>query len=475
MAGVQEEGEIAALLAPLGLTQHQLDALLGLSDFKRPLSVAVCFGAADVAQQLVAAGANVAGSWSYLLKLAAARATAAGGAETLAAAVECVRAPRASQLKDLTGRPGEAAEAAFQRWLGLPAALAPDGGELLWLAGRLLNHGVQLGMLPLLLERQAARNALLQGAAATQLGRGGSLAAEVVAAAATAGALVLDSVLAAGGRVSLHALHLLLKQYVGDGSPAAVRLLLSRGVPAVPQDGEPARLGTCPLYAVLNSFRYNQDVLDEDVCVIVTNTRRLGCIDMKRQQARDQHLVQLEMMEALVAAGYRPITYCRYKKRYSYTELADFFPPGDPEVARRWELDSAGRWLWRAALHEPWSIATHSHFPRAFQAAARSLLLVAHRGSAHAAHVAAAGGRRRSQRLRDRAAAAAGSHEGACLLGMLPPGVLLRVLGLAAYPLSAWRPEPDGGKVWQMLRFTLQVWERYRNSKDYLPSSAVPS
>lgn len=114
------------------------------------------------------------------------------------------------------------------------------------------------------------------------------------------------------------------------------------------------------------------------------------------------------------------------------------------------------RWLWRAALHEPWSTATHSSFPPAFKAAARSLLLAANRSRTAAARAAAACRSRRSQRLRDRTAAAAGSHEGVSPLGTLPPGVLLHVLGLSAYPLSAWKPEPDGGSLWQTLR---ELWE----------------
>lgn len=56
----------------------------------------------------------------------------------------------------------------------------------------------------------------------------------------------------------------------------------------------------------------------------------------------------------------------------------------------------------------------HRRFLPSFQAAARTLLLVAHHG-----------GRRRSSR------AAAG-------LASLPQGVLLHIVGLAAYPLSAW-------------------------------------
>ena len=68
---------------------------------------------------------------------------------------------------------------------------------------------------------------------------------------------------------------------------------------------------------------------------------------------------------------------------------------------------SCRRWLRRAARREPWSPATHADFPPAYRRAARALLLAARR------------------------------HKG---LGSLPQGALQHVLGLAAYPLSAWRP-----------------------------------
>lgn len=65
------------------------------------------------------------------------------------------------------------------------------------------------------------------------------------------------------------------------------------------------------------------------------------------------------------------------------------------------------RWLWRVAQCQPWSPASHGTFPRAFRAAARTLLLVARR------------------------------HEG---LRALPQDMLHRLLAAAAYPLSAWQP-----------------------------------
>lgn len=140
---------------------------------------------------------------------------------------------------------------------GPASSASVDGDELLWLAGLLLDSRMHLGTLPVLLERQPARDALAQAAAATHLGRDGNRADAVVAEAAAAGAPLLDSVLAAGGGVSLSALYLVLQQ-AEEGSPAVLRLLLSRGVPAVPGDGEPAQLETCPLYVMLESFRNKQ-------------------------------------------------------------------------------------------------------------------------------------------------------------------------------------------------------------------------
>lgn len=178
----------------------------------------------------------------------------AGGPLAVPAGVEGVT----TVLKQLPDRPGEAAEAALKQWLSLPAALTLGGRELLSLAGRLLDRRMHLGTLPLLLERQEVRDALVQTADATQLTRFGSISDFVVAAAAAAGAPLLDAVLAAGGGVSLSALHSVL-QHATEGGPSTLRLLLSCGVPLVPGDDEPAHLESCPLYAVLQHFHEEQE------------------------------------------------------------------------------------------------------------------------------------------------------------------------------------------------------------------------
>lgn len=82
------------------------------------------------------------------------------------------------------------------------------------------------------------------------------------------------------------------------------------------------------------------------------------------------------------------------------------------------------------------ALAIHSRFPPAFQAAAQALLLVAHCGGQLPPAAPLPGAASRRQRRipsyrRDGLAAARG-------LGSLPQGVLLHMLGHAAWPLSAW-------------------------------------
>ena len=78
------------------------------------------------------------------------------------------------------------------------------------------------------------------------------------------------------------------------------------------------------------------------------------------------------------------------------------------------------------ALQQPaWSQANHHNFPPAFQTAACTFLL------------AAATSAQRCQQERE-VQLALGLKQGGCCLGDLPPLMLERVLGLAAYPLSAW-------------------------------------
>ena len=100
-------------------------------------------------------------------------------------------------------------------------------------------------------------------------------------------------------------------------------------------------------------------------------------------------------------------------------------------------LLAARRWLWLAAQRKPWNPEIHAAFPPAFKRAACTLLLVAHRGAALAAAADAD---------------ADAPPSGAAHLARLPAELLLRILARAAYPLSPWRPEMDGGHVLEEVR-----------------------
>lgn len=116
-----------------------------------------------------------------------------------------------------------------------------------------------------------------------------------------------------------------------------------------------------------------------------------------------------------------------------------------------WLTSSPGpprRWLWRAALREPWSPASHPRFPVKFRSAARALLLALNRGG----HTAAAAG----------SSPAGGGADGhATLLGHLPAELSDIVVAGAAYPLSAWRPTFKGGRLLKALRRLEQEYEAY--------------
>ena len=88
--------------------------------------------------------------------------------------------------------------------------------------------------------------------------------------------------------------------------------------------------------------------------------------------------------------------------------------------------------MWLAAQQPDWSPQEHARFPPAFKAAARTLLLAARHG-------ARLGGGPDEQSPGEEGA------EGALRqLGALPAKALLRVLGVAAYPLSAWATTQAG-------------------------------
>lgn len=87
-----------------------------------------------------------------------------------------------------------------------------------------------------------------------------------------------------------------------------------------------------------------------------------------------------------------------------------------------------------------WEPQLHARFPAAFRAAARTLLLAQRReDDGRAAAAAAADGSRRRQRgvARQCGSSAAHSH-GNNPLALLSADLVLRIIGHAAHPLSAW-------------------------------------
>lgn len=162
----------------------------------------------------------------------------------------------------------------------------------------------------------------------------------------------------------------------------------------------------------------------------------------------------LQIVEALFAAGYRPCTWHNVEPpAFLQPSQRKVLPTLDPfdlysrpqakelglPVAQCYcyyespPLDSER--LLFIARGGSWSPGEHHRWPVRFKAAARALLLTA---STSAAGRQAAGRRvtRASSRWHRHAAAAVGSPF-PCL-GDLPAEVLLRILCLAAHPMSSW-------------------------------------
>lgn len=97
-----------------------------------------------------------------------------------------------------------------------------------------------------------------------------------------------------------------------------------------------------------------------------------------------------------------------------------------------------------ATLADAWDPTFHHAYPTAFKQAARTLLLINHRGLVVPAAAAGDGGKRRrrqaaaagagQRRRQQRAAASHGAIQ-------LPQELLLRILGLAAQPAICWMPQ----------------------------------
>lgn len=114
-------------------------------------------------------------------------------------------------------------------------------------------------------------------------------------------------------------------------------------------------------------------------------------------------------------------------------------------------------WLYLALQHPLWSPQQHHRFLPPFLKAAATLLLVAHRGSRHASTCKQGRSGGGSGDVSSIESHAAGSPL-AALLGSLPAELLLHIIGLAAYPLSAWAPLDLGRQCRGLLRRPAEPW-----------------
>ena len=166
--------------------------------------------------------------------------------------------------------------AALAAWLSLPAAASIPADRLASLLRRLCECGLTAPLPPLLdLEPvQAALRAEAARPLALKADEVEESAAIMFAAASSGRGEVLDAVLAAGGAVTLNAIRSATLQALDAAADAAVpqarrvlRLLLSRGRPAVPADVAAQLQGlrrvreiatfaylVCPIYTALNCF-----------------------------------------------------------------------------------------------------------------------------------------------------------------------------------------------------------------------------
>eukprot|EP00887_Chlorella_sp_A99_P001699 scaffold8.g1699.t1 len=105
-------------------------------------------------------------------------------------------------------------------------------------------------------------------------------------------------------------------------------------------------------------------------------------------------------------------------------------PRGSSPTRRR---DGSGA-LWQTMSGEPWSVSTHKHALPALKAAVRTVLLAARRGRSAAGQPDTPAPARRGTRR----TAVRRSGQTPTPLSCLPQNVLMRVIELAAQPMSAW-------------------------------------
>ncbi|GAB4815881.1 hypothetical protein N2152v2_002927 [Parachlorella kessleri] len=159
----------------------------------------------------------------------------------------------------------------------------------------------------------------------------------------------------------------------------------------------------------------------------------------------------LRTLEALLAAGYKPTVYRDVRLEPGAQPVAIF----DPIIEHPLAFSYLGnnRWLWLALGPEVWTTATHQQHPRSLKLTSQAVLLLAARS--RKGQVVQEQGEGGSYDKRQRLAVAGSPISKACScsgsaarLGALPDELLLRVLQLAARPLSAWltMDGEDGGE-----------------------------
>ncbi|PRW21035.1 flagellar associated isoform A [Chlorella sorokiniana] len=181
---------------------------------------------------------------------------------------------------------------------------------------------------------------------------------------------VLDALCAAGGTVSLKALH-----HAADmRSMQGLRLLLARGRPPVLSDDTPVHIG-------------GAHGRSGELCVMLrllrdTAFRLRYCY---RSDQRRHAAESLALVECLSEAGYRPTVYPQAIVHSGWIDLqgrlvSNYDPTQDKPVA--FDLEGVNRYTWLAAKREPWSPQRHRYWPPRFQAAVQQLLLLHHTGRA---------------------------------------------------------------------------------------------
>ncbi|KAL4457389.1 hypothetical protein ABPG75_012254 [Micractinium tetrahymenae] len=225
----------------------------------------------------------------------------------------------------------------------------------------------------------------------------------------------------AGARLDLQRLLYVLEK---TASPGPVEALLACEQPQVPLDSPTIKAGgilsfTCPIHRLLHIHK--------------RGTQAAAAPSLEAWERR-----AVPLLEALLAAGYRPAVYRGMRQPTFVVERGVTVPVPDPfDPFQFFHASSAtDRRLLLVARGEAWSPARHADWPEAFKAAVCCLLLAAHRQPAvDNASVAQSAARRRRGKAARLAGPAAASSAG---LSSLPQELLLKIAGLAAVPMSAW-------------------------------------